>query len=211
MSWLAVLWFHYFAHLVTPVERRTTARSVLVVSMYVRARQRRVTITFYSVFVTIPFWGYFLCFARNSIIILSCWKSIWLMKNIKLPKPDVSVQSKHLQAVFSADTEVSCLFFCRFHEHFYAPHPYICNSDITYDLQKQFASSSSYFLSNSKTFMPFSGFQISFLHLFSIFLSFYRLNLNRFYLMNFYTASSFICSVFDLLDLIILKTAFDMP
>jgi hypothetical protein len=107
---------------------------------------------------------------------------------------------------FHASSSVDFMSISMLHTH-----PYICNSDITYDLQKQFASSSSYFLSNSKTFMPFSGFQISFLHLFSIFLSFYRLNLNRFYLMNFYTASSFICSVFDLLDLIILKTAFDVP
>lgn len=126
MSWLAVHWVQYFTHPVTPVKRRKIARSVLVVSTYVRAGQSRFTITFYSVFITLLFWRHF----RRSqaiIIILSRWKIIWLMKNIKFPQPDVSLQPKHLQAVCSADTRVfqplPLQVICWFHVHFYAPHP----------------------------------------------------------------------------------------
>jgi hypothetical protein len=84
----------------------------LFVSMYVRARQSWVTITFYSVFTTLPFWKYFHR-SQEIIIIFSRWKSIWLMKNTKFPQPDVSLQPKHLQAVCSADTRVFYLFLCK--------------------------------------------------------------------------------------------------
>lgn len=127
-----------------------------------RARQSRVTITFYSVFNNLPFLSYFHR-SQETIIILSRWKSTWLMKNIKFPQPDVSLQpfttpSGSTQCRHKGFLPLPLQVICRFHVHFYAPHPYSCNSDSPYNLQKQFAPSSSYFLSNSKTFMPFPGF-----------------------------------------------------
>jgi len=112
MSWLAVHWVQYFTHPVTPIKRWTIAGSVLVVSTHVRAGQSRVSITFYSVFTTLLFWSYFRR-SQEIIIILSRWKSIWLMQNIKFPQPDMSLRPKHLQAVCSADTRVFNLFLCK--------------------------------------------------------------------------------------------------
>jgi hypothetical protein len=131
------------------------------------------------------------------------WKSIWLMKNIKFPQTDISLQPKHLQSLCSADTRVFYLFLCKWSVDFMCISmrhiPTAVNSDSTYELQRQFAPSSSFFPSNSKTFM-FSEASRFLSYVFSPFSFLRTVYFNRIYPMKFDIASSFICYFFDRLD-----------
>jgi hypothetical protein len=126
MSWLAVRLVHYFTHLGTPAKRRPIAGSVLVVSLHVRARQSRITITLYFFFFVITlsfFLKLFSSFVRNSTIILSRWKSIWLMKVQNFPNlmfryslntfRKYAVQTQGFSTSSSArDLLISCAILC---------------------------------------------------------------------------------------------------